>query len=266
MARALGALWFAFEDPKGVEIGPHFGARLHREVREIARRVGAPAVQRIVVNGANNASAMQLPRIGVFWPKNTLCLGTRCSPRSRRIRCAPSSLTRLGHMTHAHGRVASWVHRTRCADPRVDGGALARRLSSEPEVLRAFLAAKELRYSTGTLTVLAGAHEARQRRRSWRAVVPRRSLAARRHGGRHRPTRPRPRGCAWAECSHLRTSMTASRVTRPGRTRYRTPPVSMSAANSSGRSLARIASVTFRTPYSMRRNVTAGSCFRSAMA
>jgi hypothetical protein len=42
-----------------------------------------------------------------------------------------------------------------CADPRIDPTALARRLAAEPGVLRAFLAAKELRYSSGTQTVLA---------------------------------------------------------------------------------------------------------------
>ena len=42
-----------------------------------------------------------------------------------------------------------------CTDGRVDVASLTRRLSAAPDVIRAFLAAKELRYSTGTLTVLA---------------------------------------------------------------------------------------------------------------
>jgi hypothetical protein len=42
-----------------------------------------------------------------------------------------------------------------CSDPRIDTAALARRLAGEPDVIRAFLAVKELRHSTGTLTVLA---------------------------------------------------------------------------------------------------------------
>jgi len=42
-----------------------------------------------------------------------------------------------------------------CADAGVDVAGLCRRIASEPGVLRAFLATKELRYSRGTQTVLA---------------------------------------------------------------------------------------------------------------
>ncbi len=111
--RALRALWFAFEEAKGIEVGPHFGARLHREVQEIARRIGAPAVHRIVVTDANNASAVQIPRAGVFWPKNTLCLGYPLLATLSVDQVRAVIAHELGHMTHAHGRVSSWVHRTR---------------------------------------------------------------------------------------------------------------------------------------------------------
>ena len=42
-----------------------------------------------------------------------------------------------------------------CTDPAVDVAKLSRRLASEPGVMRAFVATKELRYSSGTLTVVA---------------------------------------------------------------------------------------------------------------
>ena len=42
-----------------------------------------------------------------------------------------------------------------CADQSIDFVALSRRLALEPDVLRVFLAVKELRYSSGTQTVLA---------------------------------------------------------------------------------------------------------------
>jgi hypothetical protein len=44
---------------------------------------------------------------------------------------------------------------TRCADVRVDVPSLVRRLAIEPRVSRAFLVSKELRHSTGRLTILA---------------------------------------------------------------------------------------------------------------
>jgi Zn-dependent protease with chaperone function len=112
-ARALRALWCPFEDPKGVEIGPHFGARLHGEVQEIARRIGAPVVHRIVVTGTNNASAVQIPRAGVFWPRNTLCLGYPLLATLSVDQVRAVIAHELGHMAHAHGRISSWVHRTR---------------------------------------------------------------------------------------------------------------------------------------------------------
>lgn len=112
-ARALRALWFPLQEPKGVEVGPHFGARLHSEVRAIARRIGAPAVHRVVVTDAHNASALQLPRAGVFWPRNTLCLGYPLLATLSVEQARAVIAHELGHMTQAHGRVSSWVHRTR---------------------------------------------------------------------------------------------------------------------------------------------------------
>jgi Zn-dependent protease with chaperone function len=112
-ARALRALWFPVREPKGIEVGPHFGARLHREVREIARRIGAPVVHRIVITDANNASALQVPRAGVFWPRNMLCLGYPLLATLSVDQARAVIVHELGHMTHGHGRLSSWVHRTR---------------------------------------------------------------------------------------------------------------------------------------------------------
>jgi Zn-dependent protease with chaperone function len=114
-ARALRALWFPFPEPEGVEVGPHFGARLHGDVREIAKRIGAPSVHRIVVTDRNNASALQIPRAGVFWPRNTLCLGYPLLATLPVDHVRAVIAHELGHMTHAHGRVSSWVHRTRAS-------------------------------------------------------------------------------------------------------------------------------------------------------
>lgn len=112
-ARALRALWLPSEEPNGVELGPHFGARLLHEVRSIATRIGAPAVHRILVTDAHNASALQIPRAGVFWPRNTLCLGYPLLATLSVEQMRAVIAHELGHLTHAHGRVSSWVHRTR---------------------------------------------------------------------------------------------------------------------------------------------------------
>jgi Zn-dependent protease with chaperone function len=112
-ARAFRALWFVFPQPKGIDVGPHFGALLYRTVQEIAQRVRAPRVHRIVVTGANNASALQIARAGVFWPTNTLVLGYPLLATLSVDQMRAVIAHELGHMTHAHGRFSSWVHRTR---------------------------------------------------------------------------------------------------------------------------------------------------------
>lgn len=114
-ARALRALWFPFPEPEGVDVGPLFGARLHGEVEDIARRIGAPSIHRIVITERNNASALQIPRAGVFWPRNTLCLGYPLLATLPVDHVRAVIAHELGHMTHAHGRMSSWVHRTRAS-------------------------------------------------------------------------------------------------------------------------------------------------------
>jgi Zn-dependent protease with chaperone function len=113
MGRALRAVLFSFPEPKGIAAGPHFGARLLQEVDEIAKRIGAPRVHRILISNANNASALQIPRAGVFWPTNTLILGYPLLATLSVEQMRAVIAHELGHMTHEHGRFWSWVHRTR---------------------------------------------------------------------------------------------------------------------------------------------------------
>jgi Zn-dependent protease with chaperone function len=112
-ARALRALWFVVPEPKGIQVGTHLGALLLQHVQEIGKRVGAPRVHRVIVTNAHNASAMQIPRAGVFWPKNTLAVGYPLLATLSVDQMRAVIAHELGHITHAHGRFASWVHRTR---------------------------------------------------------------------------------------------------------------------------------------------------------
>jgi Zn-dependent protease with chaperone function len=112
-ARALRALWFAVPAPAGVAVGPNLGARLHQEIHDIARRVGAPRVHRIVVSQMSNASVLQIARIGVFWPTNTVVIGYPLLATLSVDVMRTVIAHELAHVTHHHGRLASWVHRTR---------------------------------------------------------------------------------------------------------------------------------------------------------
>lgn len=112
-ARALRALWFVFPEPHGIQVGPHFGALLYREAQEIATRVGAPRVHRVVVTDAHNAAAMQIPRAAVFWPTNTVAVGYPLLATLSVDQIRAVLAHELAHITLAHGRFTSWVHRTR---------------------------------------------------------------------------------------------------------------------------------------------------------
>ena len=75
--------------------------------------MGAPRVHRVLVTDVPNASAGQLPRAGVFWPINTLTVGYPLLATLSVDQMRAVIAHELAHITHAHGRFSSWVHRTR---------------------------------------------------------------------------------------------------------------------------------------------------------
>jgi Zn-dependent protease with chaperone function len=113
--RAIRALCIVVPDPKGVPVSPALAGTLHAAVEDIRTRLGAPRLHRLLVTGAFNASAFQRPRFGPFWTRNTLLIGypllATLTPEQVRAVVAHE----LGHITHAHGWFAAWVHRTRAS-------------------------------------------------------------------------------------------------------------------------------------------------------
>ena len=113
--RAIRALCIVFPEPKGVAVSPALAGTLHAAVENIRGRLGAPRMHRVLVTGAFNASALQRPRFGPFWTRNTLLIGypllATVTPEQARAVLAHE----LGHITHAHGWFAAWVHRTRAS-------------------------------------------------------------------------------------------------------------------------------------------------------
>ncbi|HYC32467.1 MAG TPA: M48 family metallopeptidase, partial [Gemmatimonadales bacterium] len=100
---------------EGIELLPSEAPALHAMVEELRRRVRAPRIDRIVVGPAVNATAMQIHRVLLFWPRNVLRLGfpllVALSPEHLRAVVAHE----LGHFSRAHGRFAAWVYGTRLA-------------------------------------------------------------------------------------------------------------------------------------------------------
>jgi len=110
--RALRALWLAFPEVSGVDVGPRFGARLHQEVRVLAGRLGA-RVHRIVVTGTCNAAVVQTPLRWRLRPTNTLLLGYPLLATLSADQFRAVIAHELAHLTRAYGRFARWVYRNR---------------------------------------------------------------------------------------------------------------------------------------------------------
>jgi Zn-dependent protease with chaperone function len=110
---AVRALVFRIPAPQGVSVAHADAPELHAEVARIRQAVGAPRVHEIMLISHFNASAVQLPRFGVFWPRNYLLLGfpvfAVMSPDQMRAVIAHE----LAHLSRAHGRLALLVHRLR---------------------------------------------------------------------------------------------------------------------------------------------------------
>ena len=120
-ARAIYTLFVTMPAPEGIAITARRGPRLRALVEDVRRRIGAPRVHRILVTDTFNASALQVARAGVFWPRNTLLLGypLLATLSSDQLRAVIAH--ELGHITHAHGRFSSWVYRTRVSWLRLIG-------------------------------------------------------------------------------------------------------------------------------------------------
>ena len=120
-ARAIYTLFFTMPTLEGIAITARRGPRLRALVEDVRRRIGAPRVHRILVTDSFNASVLQVPRAGIFWPRNTLLLGypLLATLSSDQLRAVIAH--ELGHITHAHGRFSSWVYRTRATWLRLIG-------------------------------------------------------------------------------------------------------------------------------------------------
>ncbi len=111
--RAIRTLFFQLPEPDGIPVTPAQAPALHALVEQLRRQINAPAPHRIVVSRYFNASAVQLPRVGIFWPRNTLVIGyplfAMLSPEQLRAVISHE----LAHLSRAHGRFFTWIYRTR---------------------------------------------------------------------------------------------------------------------------------------------------------
>jgi len=118
---SIRTLFFRVTDVEGMELTASNAPKLVAVVEELRHLAGAPRIHRLVVHHALQASALQLPRLGIFWPRNTLLIGypllVLLSPDQLRAVIAHE----LAHLGRAHGRVAHWLYRTSLSWRRLMG-------------------------------------------------------------------------------------------------------------------------------------------------
>ena len=123
---AVRALLFRTPEPRGLELSSADAPALACLVEEVRGSLGSPAIHRLLIGTALNASAGQIPRLLVLRPRNTLVIGypllLALSPEQLRVVVAHE----LAHLAHAHGSLAGWVYRTRLSWIRL-AAALNRR-------------------------------------------------------------------------------------------------------------------------------------------
>jgi Zn-dependent protease with chaperone function len=111
--KAVPALFFRIPPPDGVRVTAADAPLLFAEMERTRQAVRAPRVHEVHISGDFNASAVQLARFGIFWPRNYLLIGlplfATLSPAQMRAVIAHE----LAHLSRSHGRVSLLVYRLR---------------------------------------------------------------------------------------------------------------------------------------------------------
>ena len=113
MASAMRALWFRRPGPEGVPLARAAAPALYDRVEGLRVQLGAPRVHAIVVSTRCNASAVRVPRLGLFFPRNVLVLGYPLFFALRPEELDAVIVHELAHLSGGHGWVSAWVYRTR---------------------------------------------------------------------------------------------------------------------------------------------------------
>lgn len=110
----LRALWMRQGSPQGIVITARDAPRLFELLRKLAKRVGAPRPDRVLLDGELNAAVVQQPRLGLLgWHRNDLILGLPLMMGLTTRQFAAVLAHEFGHLQGAHGKLGAWVYRTR---------------------------------------------------------------------------------------------------------------------------------------------------------
>jgi Zn-dependent protease with chaperone function len=110
----FGLTWFTPPRIEGTRIHAAEAPKLFDELEALRRTIRAPRVHEVVLTQEFNASAAQIPRLGIFgWHKQVLTLGIPLIAAVSREQLLAVIGHELGHFSKAHGRMGHWVYRIR---------------------------------------------------------------------------------------------------------------------------------------------------------
>jgi Zn-dependent protease with chaperone function len=112
----FGLTWFGRIAIEGRRIHAARAPQLFDALEALRRRIRAPRVHEVVLTQEFNASAAQIPRLGIFgWHKQVLTLGIPLMAALSRAQLLAVIGHELGHFSKAHGRMGHWVYRIRAS-------------------------------------------------------------------------------------------------------------------------------------------------------
>ena len=110
----FGLTWFGRATVDGRRLHAADARKLFDALEALRRKIRAPRVHEVVLTQEFNASATQIPRLGIFgWHKQILTLGIPLMAALSREQLLAVIGHELGHFSKAHGRMGHWVYRTR---------------------------------------------------------------------------------------------------------------------------------------------------------
>ena len=119
----FGLTWFGRGEVKGERITAADAPELFDALGALRRRIRAPRVHEVVLDREFNASAAQIPRLGIFgWHKQVLTLGVPLLAALSREQVLAVVGHELGHFSKAHGRLGHWIYRIRLSWEKLHAG------------------------------------------------------------------------------------------------------------------------------------------------
>ncbi|MCW5603444.1 MAG: M48 family metalloprotease, partial [Burkholderiales bacterium] len=100
--------------PQGFEVRRKDVPELFGMIRDLQKKLRAPAFHHVLLIDDFNAAVVQIPRLGIFgWPRNYLLLGLPLM-KSLTVEQFKAVLAHeFGHLAHSHGRMSNWIYRQR---------------------------------------------------------------------------------------------------------------------------------------------------------